>query len=199
MKTISTQWSQSEERGSDGYLNIQGEEKMFILNHVKPEEATGKVAEAYAAFPPGMPVPEPLVMMSASPDLAYHQSNLIRYFRSQERLDLGLLATIRYLVAWEYDYQFCINFNAGLLQQAGGMSAADLVNLRAHPEQVPLEESQKEMLLFVLKAVKSPEKVKKADVEKLHQLGWNDRNIFDAVYHGASMVALSIMFKAFTA
>lgn len=172
---------------------------MFILNHVKPEEATGKVAEAYAVFPPGMPVPEPLVMMSASPDLAYLQGNIIRYFMGQEKLDFGLLAMIRYLVAWEYDYPFCINFNAGLLQQAGGMSAADLESLRAHPEKAPLEESQKEMVLFVLKAIKTPEKVTKAEVEKLHQLGWTDQNIFDAVYHGASMVAMSIMFKAFTA
>jgi alkylhydroperoxidase family enzyme len=171
---------------------------MFILNHVKPEEATGKVAEAYAVFPPGMAVPEPMMMMSASPDLAYHQSNLIRYFRGQEGLDHGLLATIRYLVASEKDFQFCINFNAGLLQQAGGMSAADLANLRANPEKAPLEESQKELVLFVLKAVKTPEKVKKADVEKLHELGWTDRNIFDAVYHGALMVAMSIMHKALT-
>jgi len=170
---------------------------MFILNHVKPEDATGKMAEAYALFPPEIPVPEPLVMMSASPDLASLQGNIIRYFRSQEGLDLGLLATIRYLVASEYDYQFCINFNAGLLQRAGGMSAADLADLRAHPEKAPLEESHKEMLLFVLKAVKTPEKVTKADVAKLRQLGWTDQNIFDATYHGASMVALSLMFKAF--
>jgi uncharacterized protein YciW len=171
---------------------------MFILNHVKPEEATGKVAEAYAVFPPGMPVPEPMVMMSVSPDLAHLQSNIIRYFRSQERLDLALLAAIRYLVSWENDYQYCINFNAGLLQQAGGLSQSDLANLRAHPEKV-LEESQKELLLFVLQAVKNPGKVAKEDVEKLHQLGWTDRDIFEAVYQGASMLAMGIVFKAFTA
>jgi alkylhydroperoxidase family enzyme len=170
---------------------------MFILNHVQPEEATGKVAEAYGVFPPGMPVSEPMQMMSASPDLAFLQSNVIRYFRSQEKLDLGLLATIRYLVASEYDYPYCINFNAGLLQQAGGMSPADLENMRAHPEKAPLEEAQKELVLFVLKAVKTPEKVTKADVEKLRQLGWNDQNIFDATYLGSFMVALSLMFKAF--
>ncbi len=37
------------------------------------------------------------------------------------------------------------------------------------------------------------------DVEKLHQLGWTDRDIFDAVYQGASMVAVGTMFKALTA
>lgn len=170
---------------------------MFILNHVKPEAATGKVAEAYAVFPAAIPVPEPMLMMSASPDLAHLQSNIIRYFHSQKGLDLGLLAFIRYLVATEFDYPYCQNFNAGLLEKAGGMSRADLENLKAHPEKAPLEESQRELLLFVLKALKTPEKVDKADVAKLHDLGWTDQNIFDAVYHGASMVALSLMFKAF--
>ena len=171
---------------------------MFILNHVKPEEAHGKVAEAYAVFPPGMPVPEPMLMMSASPDLALLQSNIIRYFRSQEDLDLALLATIRYLVACEHQNQVCMDFNGGLLQQAGGMSAQELGSLRANPEKSPLEEAQQEMLFFVLKAVKTPEKVGRADVEKLHQYGWTDQNIFDAVYQGAFMVAMSTMVKALT-
>jgi hypothetical protein len=170
---------------------------MFILNHVKPEEASGKVAQAYGVIPPEIPVPEPLQMMSASPDLAFLQSNVIRYFRSQEKLDLGLLATIRYLVASEFDYPYCQNFNAGLLQQAGGMSAADLDAMKDHPEKAPLEESQKELALFVLKAVKTPEKVTAAEVERLRQLGWSDQNIFDATYHGAYMVTISIVHKAF--
>lgn len=173
---------------------------MFILNHVKPEEATGKVAEAYAFFPPGMPVPEPLLMMSASPDLVYlWTDNIIRYFRNHERLDMGLLATIRYLLSCDNKYDSCINFNAGLLQQAGGMSAAELADMRANPEKAPLEESQKTMLLFVLKAVRTPEKVTGADVEKLHQLGWRDQDIFDATFLGAFMGAVSILGKAFKA
>ena len=53
---------------------------MFILNHVKPEEATGKVAEAYATFPPEVPVPAPLILMSASPVLAQAQTHIIRHY-----------------------------------------------------------------------------------------------------------------------
>ncbi|MFZ5451885.1 MAG: hypothetical protein ACOZF2_08470 [Thermodesulfobacteriota bacterium] len=170
---------------------------MFILNHVKPEDATGKVAEAYGVFPPGLPVPEPLLMMSASPDLAYLQSNIIRYFMGRDKLDLGLLATIRYLVACEFDYPYCIDFNAHLLKIAGGMTPAELDSLRTNPEMALLEDFQKELVLFVLKAVKTPEQVTQAEVEKLRELGWSDQNIFDAVYHGASMVAMSLMFKAF--
>ncbi|MDD2903743.1 MAG: hypothetical protein PHU44_15060 [Syntrophales bacterium] len=170
---------------------------MFILNHVKPEEATGKVVEVYAMFPPEIPVPEPLLMMSASPELVHlWTQNIIRYYRNHDRLDLGLMAAIRYLLSCENGYDACANFNAGLLQQAGGLSAAELADMRAHPEKAPLEESQKEMLLFVLKAVKFPEKVTRADVEKLHELGWRDQDIYDATFIGAFMKSISILGKA---
>ena len=171
---------------------------MFILKHVEPKDATGKVAEAYGFFPPGVKVPEPILMMSASPDFVHLWiTQVIRYFRNHELLDMGMMATLRYLISCEKRYDACINFNAGLLQQAGGMSAAELEELKAHPEKAPLEESQKELMLFVLKAVKTPEKVTVADVEKLRQLGWRDQDIFDASFIGAFMPAVSILGKAF--
>jgi hypothetical protein len=169
---------------------------MFILNHVKPEDATGKVAEAYAVIPPGVPLPEPLLMMSASPDLIHlWTQNIIRYFRNHDRLDMGLAAAIRYLVSCDSKFDACINFNAGILQ-AGGVTPAELAAMKADPEQAPLEESQKELLLFVLKVVKTPEKVTAADVAKLHELGWRDQDIFDASFIGAFMKAVSILNKA---
>ena len=128
---------------------------MFILNHVKPEEATGKVAEAYSVFPKEFPVPEPLVLMSASPELTHLQSGVIRHFMTHEKLDMGLLATIRYLVASEYNYNFCIDLNGGLLKMAGNMSDSDLEALKVNPDAAPLEESHKALILFVLKVVKN--------------------------------------------
>jgi len=53
------------------------------------------------------------------------------------------------------------------------------------------------MLLLVLKAVKSPETVQPSDVDSLRKLGWNDKDIFDAVAHGMGMIGPSKMFKAF--
>jgi hypothetical protein len=170
---------------------------MFMLEHVKPEKAEGKTAEAYSIFPPGFPVPEPLVLMSASPGLMQIQSQVIRHYMTHDKLDMGLLALIRYLVACEYDYPFCIDFNAGVLKMAGGFSEEDLQRLRANPEEAPLEDSQKALLAFVLKVVKKPEKVEKADIEGLREMGWSDRDIFDAAYHGTSMIGASKLYKAF--
>jgi hypothetical protein len=170
---------------------------MLILDHVQPEQATGKVAEAYAVFPKQVPVPDPLILMSVSPDLTYAQSQVIRHYMTHERLDMGLLAMIRYLTASQLNYDFCIQFNAGLLKMAGGMSDEDLAALKANPQNAPLEESQKALLLFVLKAVKNPEQVTLAEVNQLRELGWRDQDIYDATHHAAGMVAASITFKAF--
>ena len=170
---------------------------MFILNHVKPEEATGKVAEAYSVFPPEFPVPDPLILTSASPELTQLQSGIIRHYMTHEKLDMGLLATIRYLVANHYDYQYCINLNAGILKQAGGLSDSDLETLRENPETAPLEDFQKALLLFVLKVVRAPNEVQEGDVEALREMGWTDQDIFEAAYHAVSMIAGSTLFKAF--
>jgi len=169
---------------------------MFILKHVKPQDASGKVAKAYAAIPSQSPVPEPLLLLSASPQLAYLQSDIIRYFINHDTLDAGLLAMIRYLVACDQDYGFCVRFNAGILQKAGGLSEADLKRLRDDPASAPLDPAEKALLVFVLKVVREPSAVVQADVDRLHQLGWQDRDILDACFHGTSMMATSTLVKA---
>jgi alkylhydroperoxidase family enzyme len=171
---------------------------MFLLQHVEPKDATGMVVgEAYAVFPKEFPVPTPLVLMSASPELAHLQSGIIRHFMTHSKLDMGLLAMIRYVVANEYNYPFCINLNAGILKMAGGMSDAELQAMKADPEKAPLEEFQKALLRFVVKVIRTPEKVEKSDIDHLHELGWSDQDIFDAAYHGAAMITASTLYKAF--
>lgn len=170
---------------------------MFLLEHVKPENASGRVKEAYAAFPAGFPVPEPLVLMSVSPELAYQQSQIVRHFMTHSNLDMGLLASIRYVIASQYDYAFCVNFNANLLKMAGGLSDEDLQTLKSDPESAGMEEPQKALLLFALKVVRSPEAIEKADVDRLREMGWSDQDIFDAAFHASSMVSASNLYKAF--
>ncbi len=170
---------------------------MFKLKTVKPEEATGKVAEAYSVFPAGIPVPAPLILMSASPDLLHLQSQVIRHYMTHSKLDMGLLAIIRYLAANEYGYEFCIKLNTGILKMAGGFSESELEELRKNPENAQMDESQKALLLFVLKVIRIPEAVTEADVEKLREMGWTDQDIFDASFHGTSMIGMSKLYKAF--
>ncbi len=170
---------------------------MFLLNHVNPKDAKGKISEAYAIYPPPFPVPEPVLLSSVSPELSYIQSQGIRYFMAHPKLDYGLMAMIRYIIACDIDFTFDIKMNSDILKQAGGMSEKDLENLRNNPEDARLEAFQKAMLLFVLKAIRTPKEVTQEDIDDLREHGWEDRDIYDAVNNAAGMLASDIIFKAF--
>jgi hypothetical protein len=53
------------------------------------------------------------------------------------------------------------------------------------------------MVAFVIKAIKTPDAVEKQDVDQLHDLGWTDSDIMDALAHGTNMIASSILMKTF--
>lgn len=170
---------------------------MFLLNHVEPKKAKGKVAEVYSLFPPPFTVPDPVLMASVSPEIANIQGQIIRYYGTHPKLDYGLMAMIRYVIANDLKYEFCIKLNSEILKTAGNMSDKDLKALNAEPENVPLEDFQKAMLLFVLKAIRTPEDVTAEDIEELHEYGWEDKHIYDAVNNAASMLTASVLYKAF--
>jgi hypothetical protein len=49
---------------------------------------------------------------------------------------------------------------------------------------------------MALISIVEPEKAE-GDITQLHDLGWEDRDILDALAHGCSMIGPSIMMKAF--
>jgi hypothetical protein len=170
---------------------------MSLITMVSPETAEGQIAQAYKPFLDAIGVvPKPLEMMSVSPGLLKIQAETIGYFMQHPALGLPLLTFIRLLVSVAYDYEYCIGFNSGLLKSQG-ISEDLLSSVKTDPSQAPLEEKDKAMLLFVLKAVKTPEAVEQNDVKGLLEMGWSEKDIFDAVYHGMGMIGPSKMFKAF--
>ena len=50
---------------------------------------------------------------------------------------------------------------------------------------------------FVNKAIKTTDAVEKQNVDELHDLGWADGDIMDALAHGTNMIASSILMKTF--
>ena len=142
-----------------------------------------------------MPVPLPLIMMSTSPQLAKWQGDLLKYYMGQETLSFPLLTSIRYLTAKEHGHPFCTNFNAGMLQ-AMGLTPEALAEVEKDPTNAPLEDNEKALLAFVIKAIDNPSEVSDADIEGLRSQGWSDQAIFDALFHGASMLAGSALYKA---
>ena len=62
-------------------------------------------------------IPSPMQLASASPQMMQMMWQSIQYYTQHPNLGFGLLSTIRYLVAEEYDYAFCINFNKNFLKK----------------------------------------------------------------------------------
>jgi alkylhydroperoxidase family enzyme len=170
---------------------------MALIETVAPEQAEGQAKEIYDTMQETVGViPAPLQLASASSWMLGMVWQSIQYYSQHQNLGFGLLSSIRYLVAQHYNYAFCINFNKNFLMMQG-MSEADIEKLVADPLQAPLDDKDRAMLDFVMKAIKTPAAVEKVDVDRLHDLGWTDSDIFDAVAHGTNMVGSSILMKAF--
>ncbi|MFH1035296.1 MAG: hypothetical protein V1806_12375 [Pseudomonadota bacterium] len=168
---------------------------MFRLKTVDPQEASGALAEAYAVFPPQIGVPAPMVMLSASPALALRQVEFIKYFIQHPTLSFKLLALIRYLVAADNGFSFCIGLNGNMLKMTG-LTDVELEALHEDPSQAPLPEKEKALLLLVLKTLRASDQVTDADLEALRALGWADSDIMDAMWMGANMIGNSRLFGA---
>ncbi len=171
---------------------------MALIQTVSPENAEGKVKEIYdVMMERARVIPKPFQMMSASPELLaiVHQS--IGYYFRHPRLSFGLLTHIRMLVADHHKYGYCTDFNTGLLQMLTDATDEQLDAVKKDPAKAALDDKDRAMLLFVLKAVKTPDSVNQKDMDALHALGWTDKDILDATHHGADMVRHGILFKTF--
>jgi len=176
---------------------MQKEVFMALIKTIDPGKAEGDVKEIYDALQKNIGViPSPMELASASPWMMKVMWQSIQYFTQHPKLGFGVLSTIRYLVAEEYDYAFCINFNKNFLKMQG-MTDEDIQKTSQDPAQAPLDDKDRAMVTFVMKAIKAPNSIDQADMDGLYSLGWEDGDILDAMSHAANMVSASILMKTF--
>jgi alkylhydroperoxidase family enzyme len=170
---------------------------MALIQFVEPDKAEGQVKEIYDTMQKNAGViPAPLQLASASPWMLNMVWQSIRYYSRHPNLGFGLLSAIRYLVAQQCHFVFCTDFNKNMLKMQG-LSDDDIQKMEKEPLQAPLDDKDRAMLAFVMKAVKTPEAVEKEDMDRLHALGWTDSDIMDALAHGTNMIGSSILMKTF--
>jgi len=170
---------------------------MTLIKTVEPDKAEGQVKEIYDFMQKNAGViPAPLQLASASPWMLDMVWQSIQYYSQHPNLGFGVLSSIRYLVAQQYDYAFCTDFNKKMLKMQG-LSDEDIERMEKDPLQAPLDDKDQGMVAFVMKAIKTPNAVEKEDVDRLHDLGWTDSDIMDALTHGTNMIGSSILMKTF--
>lgn len=169
---------------------------MSLIELVRPDEAEGEIKQTYDRFIQGAgQIPKPVEMFSVSPGLFKIKAETVGYY-GRTNLSFPLRTLIRYLTAEDCNHGACIRFNSDLLKRQG-MTDEELELVKSRPDQAPLEENENQLLAFVIRAVKNPESVTEDDLENLRESGWNDRDIFEAVNHGADMISSSILMKVF--
>jgi len=170
---------------------------MALVKTTPPEEAEGKLAELYAEVEQIFgKVPNNVRLLGVSPAILENQISLIGHYMGHPTLTTPLLATIRLLVSKACKSPYCQNLNTGLLLSAG-VPKDQIAAMKTDPAQAPLDDKQKSLLLFVLKACDNPHSVVAEDVERLKGIGWSEVDIFEAVAHGARMVGTNIIFDTF--
>ena len=172
---------------------------MPLINTVKPVNATGELADLYGKIDAMRGrVSNSAQIFSASPELIKQQMAFIEYYMvKQKSLSMALLACIRTLISDKNNCQYCVDFNSGMLINMLGWTPKDVEAMRTNPNDAKLDAKEKAMLLFVLKAVRTPHDVNASDVQALRDLGYEDGAILDATNHGARMSAIDIIFDAF--
>ena len=171
---------------------------MPIISTISPDRATGKVADVYQQVAKAMGrVPNAVIMYSSSPTLLEQQWQMMGYYMNHPNLSFPLLTTMRMLVSQENDCAYCVGMNASLLINFCGLTEEQVAQTKQNPQDAPLSEKEKAILLFVLKSVAKPHSASADDIAQLKKLGWSEGDIFDAVGHGARMLAADVIFNTF--
>jgi uncharacterized peroxidase-related enzyme len=171
---------------------------MPLINTVKPEDATGELEELYTQIKAFRGhVSNSAQIFSSSPELLKQQMSFIGHYLNHKGLSMALLASIRILISDTNNCSYCVDFNASMLMNLLNWTPKEVEALRKNPMNANLSDKEKSMLIFVLKAVRTPHDVNAEDIKHLHALGYDDSEILDATNHGARMLAVDIIFDAF--
>ncbi len=168
-----------------------------LINPASPTEDEKRVNAIFSAIEKSLGfVPDGIKLYAVSPPLLESFVGAIGYFRGQERLSQELLALIRYVTSSRNHCNFCIDFNEGILLQLG--KTLDVIRAAADDlDKAPLPENEKALLQFALDALEQPEAIDSSRIDALKARGWEDRDLFDAVFVAANNRGFTTLLKTF--
>lgn len=120
----------------------------------------------------------------------------IVYLRNHPTIHPDFFAFLRLFVAHKEDFVYCKSLNTKLLLTKGYAKSV----LSAFKEDVlalPLDERHVFLAQKVMKALYDAKAFGEDDIEALHERGWSDADIFDAIDHGAFLFRFSRILKAY--
>jgi len=121
----------------------------------------------------------------------------INYLTSHPHIQSDFFTLLRYTIATDNGFTYCINLNRASLL-AKGYTLEQLHKLEGTQKILPLDERHQALFDAVMKAVYTPEDFTAELTDALKILDWDDADIFDAVDHGAFLFRASKVLKAYS-
>lgn len=160
---------------------------MFIRT-IEPDEATGDIADLYAAEIRSMGrVMQATQCWSARPDMIVPVENLLHQLRDGFSLGLLNFRLITFVAAQHVPSSYCSHVYFRSLSAMLGREQA--LSVRRNYREAGLSEQQVEMLAYAEQIVRDASKIGEADIARLRAVGLSDLNIAD--------IALAASFRSF--
>ena len=155
---------------------------MFIVQKNKAQadqlkRLLRKVKVIYGNVPPQM-------AFLGNIDTAYLEEflhNALRIAR-HPHIDPSLFGFLRLHVAYREDYAYCKQFNTQFLL-AKGYVQSQLDVVIEDISAVPFDEKHQVLAAFAMRSIYEGREIDAEDFEALMQMGWSQKDIFDAIAH----------------
>ena len=141
-------------------------------------------------------VPIVLKQYSLNPKLLRTQWELYKELGENKNFDPKMLTMMRMLLGESKDCAYCVGLNKGMLINMFKVPMEEVVALSKDAKSAKLDKKQKAMLLFIIKAVKTPHDTTAKDITELKKLGWSDADIFEGVKSGTNVIVATTLIDA---
>ena len=121
----------------------------------------------------------------------------INYLTNHPNIKNDFFTLLRYTIANDNGFTFCINLNKSLLLSKG-YSLENLQGLEGTEKTLPLDKRHQALFDAVMQAVYTPQEFTLEVIDALKILDWSDADIFDAVDHGAFLFRFAKVIKAYS-
>lgn len=162
---------------------------MFLIKAENPESESRKLAimyeklrKVFGSIPPHLEL-----LGSIHPDILEETLTYLFKLINHPNINPELFPFIRLHVANKEGYKYCIQFNTNLLK-ARGYSDEIISSTVANIHNVPFKNSEKSLASKAIKAIYDPTNFGKEDLNELYTLGWNDKDIYDAIDHAGFLL-----------
>jgi len=171
---------------------------MSLLHIPAEEEATEDVKKIFAEIESKIGrVPNGLKLWSVSPRALRAQWAGMKSILSRPKAEQKLYAIIRYLASEENGCTYCIGLNGGMLINYYDVTQDELIAMQKDPASAPLDDKNKALLLFAMKAIKDADSVSANDIDTLTRLGISEEEMFNIVLAASHMFVVNTLFKTF--